>query len=163
MARNLATLKNGIKAISESPPTSFVEAGTRWADAYAAYASAAQSPMGGAPLGVAAAKPVLASALAAAFAGGVIPATTAAAMDAAFTAFWLTPPMTFVGVPPGAVTAVGAGTLVAALIAAAAANLASQADADGAAASMAAAIHAHASTVIVTHPVVPTPLIGPIL
>ena len=160
MALSPSTLSSGIQAITAAFPADAAAAGSAWADAYAAYAASAQSPMGGIPVTLVAAKATLATALAGAF-SGVVPATTAAAMATAFVAFWLTPPVVFVGTPPGAVTVAIPGALAAALVAAWAANTAGKLSVSDSADSIATAIDAWTRTVIVTHPT-PVPIVGPI-
>jgi hypothetical protein len=73
-------------------------------------------------------------------------------MAAAFTSFWLTPPVAFVGVTPGIVTAVaGTAVLQAGLLASWAANTADEASAELAAEQMAGLLDAFTHTVVVTH------------
>ncbi len=145
------------------PQGDYSVAAQLYADAYAAYAADARSPMTGFPLNLTAPTATLQSALAAAFSAGFDANATAEAMDAAFTAFWLSPPVAFTGSPPGTVTAVtGAGTLAPALLAAWQANTSGDASTADSATQIADAIDAFTRTVIVTHPVVPTPVVGPI-
>lgn len=132
-------------------PASATAAGEKWADIYADYAGGAQS-CAGVPATLAAAKETLRAALGAAFASGVDPATTASMMASAFTAFWLAPPVAFVGTSPGVVTAVG-GTAVlsAGFVTTWAANVAAQATASQAAAALATLLDVFTKTVVVTH------------
>ncbi len=164
MALSLPTLKQGLVQVMKNPARDYVTAAQQWAQAYGSYASAAQSPLGVAtPASIQAAQQVLQAALVPVFATSRVLPQTCAQMAQAFTAFWMTPPIVFVGTPPGAVTVVpGAAALPAALASAFGVNFASRAQVDQAAQQLATALDAFTRTVIVTHLVVPTPVIGPI-
>ena len=112
-------------------PPNPTEAGKKWAEAYKKYAEGAQAGTT-APLApsLTAAQATLAGALAAGFSAAKAappPAAIsglAAAMDVAFVAFWLTPPVAFAAPPPpapptmaGVVTLAPPGVLTASLIA----------------------------------------------
>lgn len=154
MALDQGALKNGLLALTASFPTSYSDAGRRWAEAYGAYAAAAMSSINGVP-NVTGAIAVLASKLAGAFASGA----AAPAMDAAFVAFWLAPPVAFAGAFPGVITAVGSVVGFAAIFAH---NISGKASADAACGTLAAGIHAFTLTVICTTATTPTPTVGPI-
>lgn len=114
MALNVAGLEAALLPIFKNPPFSPnpFDGGRRIADAYADYAAGAVSCSGGSPTTLAAARPLLELSLGAAFA--VYPTTppqTAQALAAAFTAFWLLPPVVFSGPTPGAVS-IAAGTAI---------------------------------------------------
>lgn len=159
MALLSATLSTQLQNIGF--PSTHAAAGQAWADAYEAYAAAAQSPLG-AVGSLAAAKATLAAVLGPAFASQT-PATVLSGIANGLTAFWLTPPVVFAGAPPGAVTVVGGtAALPAALSAVFANNIASKASKPAACDAIATALHTFTLTVIVTHPVVPTPVVGPI-
>lgn len=135
-------------------PATHSEAGKRWAQAYGDYAAAAMSLAGGSPI-VQGAVDALGGVLGNLFAGGL----AAPAMDAAFVAFWLAPPMAFAGPFPGVVTAVPSVPGLAGVFAS---NVEGKASADAAMGAIAAALHAFTLTVIVTDATVPTPTVGPI-
>jgi hypothetical protein len=82
--------------------------GPRFAAGYASYAATATSCAGASPLpaSIAAAKGILGAALIQAFQTSTDPASSTAQLAAAFTAFWLAPPMAFPSVAPGLVTLV---------------------------------------------------------
>jgi hypothetical protein len=149
-------------------PADEAEAGRRWAEAYRSYAAQAQAgttvpldfPLTGA-------EQTLSGTLAGGFAtaeaagpGGA--AALAAIMDAAFVAFWLTPPVAF-AVPPlgpptmaGVVSAAPPGVLTGVLSALFLAGVAQQASAAQQAQALAAALDAWTRTVLVVNtPVVP--------
>lgn len=160
MALSSSGLSSGLQNIGF--PDTHAAAGQAWADKYADYAANALSPMGGAVGSLAAAKATLASALGAAFASQN-PASVVAAFANGLTAFWLTPPVVFAGAPPGAVTAVGGtAALGPALTSVFASNIAGKLSKQACADAIAAVIHTFTLTVIVTHPVTPTPVVGPI-
>src|SRR4051812_28529854 len=106
MALNVVVLRSGIADLSRPFPKDYVESAKRLADAYATYAATAQSVMGGSPVSLAAAKATLQASLAPVFATSRLAPQTAAQLAQAFTAFWLLPPVAFVGTPPGVVTVV---------------------------------------------------------
>ena len=168
---NPATLTSSLTDIMDPNKTRAktpAEAATKWAAAYKGYASTAMSLLGGAPIpaSLSAAESTLKTVLEAAFTAGGGPPAMATSLSTAFTAFWLVPPIIFTGVPPGVVTAVvGTALLQSGLI-----LCWSQIMAMGPAGTPAAAAQAHATvldaftrTVIVTHPTVPVPTIGPIV
>jgi hypothetical protein len=164
VALQSSTLKRGLLDLTHSFPRTYEEAAKRWAEAYATYAKDAQSPLGGSPATLAAAQAALAAALAPVFATSRDPVTTSARIAAALTQFWLTPPVAFTGTPPGLVTAVlGTAALAAALPPLGASMARSHASADQAMGQLAAAFDAFTRTVIVLHPVVPAPVVGPII
>lgn len=140
MPLNKDLLSNGFKDLFEGTdpsqpgkkvfPPDTVEAGKKWAAIYKKYAEGAQAgtttPL---PPSLTAAQATLAGALASGFsAAKAAPppaaiAGLAAAMDLAFVAFWLTPPVAFAAPPPpapptmaGVVTLAPPGVLTAALI-----------------------------------------------
>lgn len=154
MSLDPATLSSGILAMlgEGNFPADAADAGQRWADAYATYAADARSPIVGHPTGLAAHEPALASALTVALQARDASAF-ASAMDSGLTAFWLAPPVTFSGSPPGTVTAVGGtGTLAPVLLAVFAANIAGEVSNPASADAIAEAIDEFTRTVIVTHP-----------
>lgn len=165
MPLNPSTLSDALKDImGPHRPKNVLEAAQRWSNAYVNYANSAISPLGGSPQGLSAVQPLLQASLAAAWANPRSPApTTAAALAAAFTVFWFLPPVVFDGAPPGAVTLVG-GTAVlqSGLIATWTSITLGKANADSAASQTASILDVFTRTVIVTHPVVPTPVVGPI-
>jgi hypothetical protein len=84
-------------------------------------------------------------------------------MALALTSFWLLPPVVFSGTPPGLVTVVPGGVVLpTALFASFATNLAARASNQQASQRLASDLDAFTRTVIVAHPVVPTPVVGPI-
>lgn len=154
MALDSSSLADALKKVFEAPAADFVSAAKNWADAYAEYATSAQSCQLVPPVqaSIDAAHAVLQATLATAFAAGVDPVSTSSAMSSAFTSFWFTPPVAFEGVTPGVVTAVaGTAVLEAGLLASWAANTADQADAGLAAEEMATLLDAFTHTVVVTH------------
>ena len=154
------TLSSGLQNIGF--PSTHADAGNIWAAKYAAYAADAISPMGGAPASLAAAEATLGATLGAAFAAGS-PASVISAFVNGLTAFWLAPPVVFAGTPPGAVTLVGgAPALGPALSATFASNIAGKLSKQACSDAIAAVLDTFTRTVIVTHPVVPTPVVGPI-
>ncbi len=156
-----STLSGKLQQIATSFPATYQAAGQAWANAYADYAGAAISPIGGAPLGISAAKATMAATLAAGFAAQ--PAPVAPVIGAALLAFWMAPPMTFSGAFPGVVTVVGGAAAVGpALAAAFASNIASKAAVGPSCDAIAAAIHTFTLTVVVTHATIPSPTVGPI-
>jgi hypothetical protein len=120
MPLDRSRLADGLAGLFEGTgdyPDSDAEAGRRWAEIYRTYAGGAAagptSPSDGS-LGDAEAR--LAQALAAAFTTAKAPdagiATLTPLVDAAFVAFWLGPPVAFVGPPPPAApTVVGVVTV----------------------------------------------------
>lgn len=120
MALVLADLTSSLTDLFAGRPTrisSAQDAADRWAAAYKAYAAGATSCLAGAPNGASltAAEATLSAALVAAF-SSKDPVTTVSAFGAAFTAFWMAPPMVFTGALPGVVTAAtGAAALQAGL------------------------------------------------
>ena len=149
---NVNNLTSGLVAIA-SPggfPATYDEAGQAWADTYVAYASGAETPHLAFMVDPSGGKDLLASTLSGVFAAG---APAGAAIAAALTAYWLTPPQAFLGSRPGAVSAVpGTAALAAALEAVIAANITSHASAQDACEALADAIHAFTQTVTVTTP-----------
>ncbi len=152
-------LEDNILAIFNNPSPSSDGCAEQWAIGYRDYAEGAISCGGGSPTAGAldAAQATLKTALTAAFNFNNPPATTATSLAAAFTAFWLTPPVVFTAT--GAVTAV-AGT------AALSSGLSSLWAAGASTAEASAAAHASllsifTLTVVVTHPGVPCA--GPIV
>ena len=168
---NPATLTSSLTDIMDPNKTRAktpAEAATKWAAAYKGYASTAMSLLGGAPIpaSLSAAESTLKTVLEAAFTAGGGAAPMATSLSTAFTAFWLVPPMAFSGAFPGLVTLVaGTALLQSGLIAAWAqvAALGPGATAAAAAAAHATVLDAFTRTVIVTHPTVPVPTIGPIV
>lgn len=153
MPLNNASLKTAIQDMATNYPATAAAGAAALSSAYATYAQGALSCGGGAPVpaSITAAQATLTTALTAAF-GNTVAASTAAAMASAFTAFWLTPPVAFVGAPPGAVIAVGGtAALQAALISQWAANIASGASASDAAQGMADALDIFTKTVVAMH------------
>jgi len=126
-------------------PSSAQEAGQAWADALTGYWADGQAIFGGPSLIPNAA---LASALAGIFSAQQ--AGAGAQIDAACTAYWLTP-IPWAGIWPGVTTAVvGAGTLGPALDAVMQANISSRASAADACRAIADVFHAWSLTVTVT-------------
>lgn len=157
MSLSASKLATGLLALTSTFPASYVEAGQRWAAAYAAYATGATTAYG-----VVAPPPTaaLASALASTFASG---GATAPAIAAALTAYWLSPPAAFAGSRAGIVTSVtGTAALAAALAAVFALNVSSRASASDACNAIAAKIDVFTKTVIVTSPAPAPPIVGPI-
>lgn len=152
-------LAQGLKSALTNPsPSDFVDAGRKWANAYADYASDAESLGGGGPVGLDIAQNLLAATLAATFAVSLDPVSTASQMASALTALWLAPPVVF---GTGLVTAVGGTSILAAgLPAVFVANSVGQLTADQSYQALAGLIHAFTITVITTTP--PAPTIGPI-
>jgi len=158
---SLSSSKLSTQLQGMAPAPTFPPSGDAWAQAYKTYGLDAKTTLFAGPPAVTAATATLSTALAAAFAAGVVLASTAAAMATAFTAFWLTPPVVFAAGLPGTVTAVGGtAALQAGLISTLPANLAltkaQQFDA------IAALLHTFTLTVVTTTPTIPTPTVGPI-
>lgn len=131
-----------------------------WAQYYTDYAMDAQSPLGSKPEAEVS-RLALEGALTAAFSGKGTPAQTADAIAAGLAAFWL--PVIFPNAFPGAVTGMGPPNVLSQAIQVAwGANLASRPSDEDCAQNVAKAIHAWTKTVIVTHPTVPFPTVGPI-
>jgi hypothetical protein len=144
----------------KSYPNNPIEAGKRWAHAYAVYAADAMSipPTAAPPASLAAGERVLATALAAVWTSSRTAQQTATGMANALTAFWLTPPVAF---GAGLVTAVqGTSALAQALPGIWASN--HHATNEQAVKKVAAAVHAFTLTVITTTPFSPSPIVGPI-
>jgi len=157
-----SSLNQSLRDIFEgvpSYPLDAPEAGAKWASAYANYASTATA--GGTlpvPLSLNGAKNTLASALSAGFtaakeaAGPDGLATAAAALEAAFVAFWFAPPIQFAAIPPlvtGVVSTAlpGLGIALSPIFAA---GVVQKASAAQQASAVAAALHAWTKTVQVT-------------
>lgn len=154
VALDSSALADALADALAAPAPDFLTSAKNWATAYAGYAAEAQScqvvpPL---PAAIEAAQETLQAALAAAFAGGVDPASTATGLATAFSFFWLLPPVAFQGVTPGVVTAVGGATaLSTALVASWTENTLARASASDAASTMAAVLDAFTRTVVVTH------------
>ncbi len=160
MALNKAGLKTDLQTLFTSPPFDpdhpenlAHDCAAAWASAYAAYAAGARSCQSVGPASLSTAQSVLASALEATFSTSTTPATTAAQMAAAFTAFWLTPPVAFVGgTTPGVVTGVaGTAALQSGLPTMWAANVAGNLSASDAAQAHADILDIFTKTVLVAH------------
>lgn len=164
MALDPSKLQRLLQRVAEKPSRTPVEAGYAWARAYRQYCDDAASPMGGSPLTLDAAEQLLGSSLAGAFANPAgDPSTASNFMGLSFTSFWLLPPVVFSGTPPGAVTVVpGSLVLPTALFSTFAVNLATRATNEQSAQRLAQALDSFTRTVTVLHPVVPTPVVGPI-
>lgn len=126
-----------------------------WATTYRAYAANATSPMGGAPI------PATLDAAAAAMQAVLVVAFRSrvgvpAAFNAGLATFW--PLVVFAGVPPGTC----APPVVPPPILPLAALALARAPKQVAAQAWAAALHLSTVSVICTHPVAPTPVVGPI-
>ena len=164
MGLPLSQLEDDLEMFFTDLPGTAAACADAWGGIYVAYAAGAISPGGGGPGPLAAAQAALAAAFLSA-AGGTSAAATAAALSAAFTAFWLTPPVSFAFTPPN--TTPGAVTLVSgtAALQAAIAGMPPAATRRAGAEQFAAAIHAFTMTVVVTHPNTPPvvpPVVGPI-
>lgn len=127
-------------------PASAQDAGQRWADALVGYWSDGLAPFGGPSL-------IPPTALASAL-GSIFEAQQAGAgaqIDAACTAYWLSPPIPWAGIWPGLTTAVvGAGSLGPALDAVMAQNIETRASTTDACRAIAEAFEAYSLTVTVT-------------
>jgi hypothetical protein len=173
MALVSATLEAALGNLMRGTPpvTSAVDAGQRWAAAYAVYAAGATSVSGDTAPSLAANEAALAALLGAAFANPSSPPTqTAQAIATAMTAFWLTPPVVLVGAPVSAIVTAVAGTaaLQAGLLAIWAALVAAPDPNDPAgqaAAQHASVLDLFTKTVIVTHvfPAPAPPVVAPIV
>lgn len=149
-------------ASGKSFPQNPVEAGKRWAHAYAVYAADAMSipPTAAPPNSLAVGEQVLASALAIVWTGSRTAPQTANGIASALTAFWLTPPVTF-GL--GLVTAVeGTPVLAQALPGIWASNQGGRKPPEVCVRTVAAAVHTFTLTVITTTPSGGGPVVGPI-
>lgn len=164
MPLDSSKLRSSLRAIFDNPPPDPGQTGQRWASAYVDYAGDAITPLGGSPVGLDAAKPLLAQTLAALFAVPLSPPpATAAQIASALTAFWFLPPVITSDAPPGVVTAVaGTALLATALVGVWLTNILSSASNDQAAGAIAGVMDAFTRTVIVTIPIVPTPVVGPL-
>ena len=157
MALDSNVLKNGFIQLSLVPAVNVFDAASHWSQIYAQYAASAQSPAGGSAPSLSAAQGLLAQTLVGAFSGSD-PNYTSQALTAAFTAFWMLPPVVFSDA--GVVTAAtGAAILPSALMAAWAVNLATNADAGQASGRIAGVLDAFTRLVIVT---APGPIVGPL-
>lgn len=164
MSLTASKLANEIVKLAQdkSFPKNTVEAGKRWAHAYAVYAADAMSipPTAAPPASLTAGEQTLAAALASVWASSRTSPTTAQGMAAALTAFWLAPPVVF---GAGLVTAVpGTSALAAALQGVWSSNQRGKLSAEACARKVAAAVHAFTTTVITTTPFSPSPIVGPI-
>jgi len=141
------TLTSGLLGVFAGS-SDFADAAASWAGAYADYAAVAMAGVA-APVFTGLEEGVMATALTAAFAGGVasLGTTTLPAMELAFQAFWFVPPVVF---GAGVVTLAPPG--LAALLAAAFAAGALAPTSAEVAAGVAAAIHAWTLMVAVTFP-----------
>jgi hypothetical protein len=149
-------------AQDKSFPKDTLEAGKRWAHAYALYAADAMSipPTAAPPASLVPGEQTLAAALAAVWSSSRSSPTTAQGMATALTAFWLAPPVVF---GAGVVTSVtGTSALQSALISIWTSNLSGRQSADFCAKKVAAAVHTFTLTVITTTPFSPSPIVGPI-
>lgn len=154
MALDSSALSDSLASVFAAPAPDFPISAKNWANAYAGYATEAQScqAVPPVPAAIQAAQATLQATLAAAFAAGIDPVSTATGMASAFTAFWLAPPVLFSGVTPGVVTAVGgAAVLATALVASWTENTLTKASASAAASTMATILDAFTRTVVVTH------------
>ena len=145
MALLVQTLADGLASVFAAS-SDFAEAASSWADAYSTYAQAATAGVA-IPVFTGLEEGLLASNLAAAFAAGVASegSTTLAAMEVAFQAYWLVPPVVF---GAGVVTVAPPG--LAALLTAAIPALLVATTSAMAAGIFATAIDAWTHTVIVT-------------
>lgn len=154
MALNSGQLASDIQAVFESYPATAAIAGDGVAEAYRSYASGARScgsPGTPNPGSLAAAKALLATALTSAFSAGNS-ITCAATIASALTAFWMSPPIPFVGVTPGVVIlAPGGPALQAALPGMWASNVSSGASASDAASAHANLFDIFTKSVVVAH------------
>jgi hypothetical protein len=135
MALLVTTLASGLASVFAGVDT-FAAAGDGWASAYRSYAQGATAGVA-LPVFTGLEESVLAATLAGAFAAGIAaPGGTLAALEVAFIAFWVAPPILFgTGVttlaPPGLaalITATFPGNLLAATGAEAAASIAAAFD-----------------------------------
>lgn len=165
MALRAEVIRDGLLALADHPPKSPQEAARRYAEIYARYAADARTVLGNAPVSLAAAEATLRIALIPVFTGfGRPPQVVAQQLAAAYTAFWLLPPVATAGSFPGIVTLVaGTPVLGPALAAIWVANVASMPSARDAAQRLAAAIDIFTKTVIVTEATIPSPTVGPLL
>jgi len=157
------SLTHSIVDLMKSPDRAPVVA-RNWAQLYATYAADGTTLLGGHPLSLDAAQATLQGALTGVFANPYqLAPQTATQMAAAFTAFWLLPPVATTDVFPGVVTAVaGTALLQTALLSAWFSNFASKASGEQAARGIATALDAFSRTVIVTNATVPSPTVGPL-
>lgn len=141
------TLTSGLLGVFAGS-SDMADAAASWASGYADYAAVATAN-GVIPAFTGLEEGVLAGALAAAFAGGVasLGTTTLSAMELAFQAFWMVPPVLF---GAGVVTLAPPG--LSSLLAAVFATGVAAATSAEVAANVAAAIHAWTLTVTVTFP-----------
>lgn len=163
MALDQSSFAQGIVDLAgRSFPKDPLEAGTRWARAYAQYAQKALSfaPTPAPPILVAG-EQLLAQSLAATWRTSLTAPQTAQQIAAALTTFWFVPPVEF-GL--GVVTLVGGtAALGSALVGIYTSNQAGELSPDQCAQKIAAAVHAFTITVITTTPVpAAPPAIGPI-
>lgn len=140
--------------------TDFVQPMLQLAGCYRKYAQDARSCQSIAPLALnlAAAEVVMAGALATQLPGSRTPATFAQIIGTAGAAFWLLPPVTFVGgASPGAVVAAVPATLTAAVLRVIVASIASgdKLNARKVADLWASALHTWTKTVVAAHGPVP--------
>lgn len=121
MPLNPTSLQRSLEAVFTAPAPDFAVPAARMAAAYASYAAGATSCAGGSPnpATLQGHQALLRAGWTAAYAAaGFVPAAAAQQIAAACTAFWLAPPVDFLGGPtPGAVTVAIPGTLAAALLA----------------------------------------------
>lgn len=160
------SLQNGLaELLGDDMPASAEEAGKAWAGVYRGYAAGATAgPTVPLAPALQSAESTLANSLRGAFESGQAAgpggaATVLPLLDAAFVAFWLTPPLAF-ATPPvtGVVTVAPPGVLAGALASVLAAGLAG-ADANAQAAALASALDTWTRTVMVvnTTPAGPQP------
>lgn len=150
MALNKSRLESAILEATRSPTADVGITAKRLAKAYATYAKDAQSCQGVNPTvaQIDVAQLVLATTFEAAFRSGSNPAVTIQTMATGLSAFWLLPPVTFIGVTPGLVTvalpATAAGFLLSTING-------GNSDAKQAARKLANALDSFSKTVLVVH------------
>lgn len=123
MPLNKSGLQKALDKAFASPSPNFKAPASRIAAAYFNYAKSAQSCAGTVnPAGLAGKQATLTRALEAAFTTSKDPGSSMSKASTAVAAFWMVPPVTFLGPTPGAVTAAVPATLLAALLALTAIN-----------------------------------------
>lgn len=160
MALNPQSLQSALQSLGSNPPASTADAGQKWADAYFQYALAAQA-LDATPVALAA---TTSSPLAVQFTAAMTAQTFLQQLPLILTAFWLTPPVLFVGVNNGPASVVLGTPALATAIAAMTAINTTGAGGSTPLATLVTAIDAFTRTVTVTlvNPsgvTIPTPLL----
>lgn len=123
MPLNKAGLQKSLEKHFKAPSKNFKIPASTMAEAYFKYAKTANSCAGAInPASLAGKQATLAKAIEAAYTVSKDPASCMGLVSTAFAAFWMLPPVAFIGPTPGVVTAAVPATLMASLLAVSAIN-----------------------------------------